>query len=216
LVATFLNSFHFVQTFPIDPGKISLSGTKIMMELPHVNGFTTDSRPYALTAHTAAQDITQPDILELKEVEARVELKDGQHVTMKSVNGVYDTKNEVLKLNDHIVLHSTSGYDGYLSEATFYVTTGKVVSESPVEMRLPNNGLLNANRLEAVQNGSLVVFRGGVEMTINPDQLRPTPLEALSPSAPAQVSIQRSATQPSLPPGRDFSGTSKSKDRSKG
>jgi lipopolysaccharide export system protein LptC len=205
-----------IKTFPIDPGKISLSGTKIVMELPRVNGFTTDSRPYALTARTAAQDITQPDILELKEVEARVELRDGQHVTIESVNGVYNTKSEVLKLKDHIVLHSTSGYDGYLSEATVYVTAGNVVSESPVEIKFPNKGLLNANRLEVVQNGSLVVFRGGVEMTINPDQLRPAPQEALSPSAPAQVSIQRSPAQPSLPPRRDLSGTSRSKDRSKG
>jgi len=87
LVATFFNPFRLIAAFPIDPGKISLSGTKIVMELPRLNGFTTDSRPYELTARAAAQDLTKPEILELKDISAQVELKDGQHVTIKSLNG---------------------------------------------------------------------------------------------------------------------------------
>jgi hypothetical protein len=95
--------------------------------------------PYALTAHTAAQDITQPNILELKEVKARVELRDGQHLTREAGvvrdedRGIGGTGISVryrgsryqkrgFEIERSIVLHSTSGYDGYLSEATVYVT----------------------------------------------------------------------------------------------
>jgi lipopolysaccharide export system protein LptC len=209
-VATFLNQFHLFAAFPIDPGKISLSGTKIIMELPRVNGFTTDSRPYELTARAAAQDITKPDILELKDVDARAELKDGQHVTIKSISGVYDTKGEMLKLNDHIVVNSTTGYEGHLSEATINVATGDVVSENPVEVTLPNDGLLNANRLDVQQNGDLIVFGGGVEVTLNPDQLRPASQEAPLSSGPTQVPVQHPLAQHSVPPGRDLSRASKS------
>src|SRR5215475_15360863 len=138
IFATFLNPFRLIAAFPIDPGKISLSGTKIVMELPRVNGFTTDSRPYELTARAAAQDLTKPDVLELKDLNAVVELKDGQHITIKSINGVYDTKGELLKLNDHIVLNSSSGYEGHLSEASVNVSSGYIVSESPVDVKLPN------------------------------------------------------------------------------
>ncbi len=186
LVATFFNPFRLIAAFPIDPGKISLSGTKIVMELPRVNGFTTDSRPYELTARAAAQDLTKPEILELKDISAQVELKDGQHVTIKSRNGVYDTKGELLKLNDHITLNSTSGYEGHLSEATVNVASGNIVSESPVELRLPN-GLLNANRLEVMENGALILFGGGVEMTLNPDKVRGAPQDSAPPSAPARA-----------------------------
>jgi lipopolysaccharide export system protein LptC len=59
-------------------------------------------------------------------------------VTIKSINGFYDTKGEMLRLNDHISLNSTSGYEGRLSEATVNVTSGNIVSESPVELKLPN------------------------------------------------------------------------------
>jgi len=194
VVATFFNPFRLISAFPIDPGKISLSGTKIVMELPRLNGFTTDSRPYELTARAAAQDLTKPEILELKDINAVVELKDGQRVTITSINGVYDTKGELLKLNDHIVLSSTSGYKGYLSEATVNVGSGHVVSESPVEVKLPD-GLLNANRLEITENGAVILFGGGVEMNLTPaDQSRSAPQK----SAPSdsQVSVSRGPLAP--------------------
>jgi hypothetical protein len=73
-------SCYLIANFLIDPGKISLSSTKIIMELPRLNGFTTDSRPYELTARTAAQDLAKPDIMELNDISALVELKDGQQV----------------------------------------------------------------------------------------------------------------------------------------
>src|SRR5260370_2023673 len=123
LVATFFNPFRLIAAFPIDPGKISLSGTKIVMELPRLNGFTTDSRPYELTARAAAQDLTKPEALQLKDISAVAEPKDGQPLTTKSINGVYDTKAEMLRLSDHITLNSTSGYAGRLSGATVTATS---------------------------------------------------------------------------------------------
>jgi lipopolysaccharide export system protein LptC len=187
LVATFFNPFRLIAAFPIDPGKISLSGTKIVMELPRLSGFTTDSRPYEVTARAAAQDLTKPDILELKDVNARAELKDGQHVTITSPNGVYDTKGELLRLKDHITVNSSSGYVAHLSEATVNTTSGNIVSENPVELQLPN-GLLNANRLEVTENGALILFSGGVEMTVNPDQARGAGQASAPVGAPARAS----------------------------
>ncbi|HMA71949.1 MAG TPA: LPS export ABC transporter periplasmic protein LptC [Xanthobacteraceae bacterium] len=171
ITATFFNPFRLISAFPIDPGKLSLSGTKIIMELPRLTGFTTDSRPYELTARAAAQDLTKPDVLELKDITGHVELKDGQRVVIKSINGVYDTKGELLKLNDNITLNSSSGYEGHLTEATVNVSNGNIVSESPVEVRLPN-GWLSANRLEVIENGASILFGGGVEMRLIPDQLQ--------------------------------------------
>jgi lipopolysaccharide export system protein LptC len=195
LVATFFNPFKFITTFPIDPGKISLSGTKIVMELPRLTGFTTDSRPYEMIARTAAQDLTRPDILELKDIDAKVETKDGQHITIKSINGVYDTRSELLKLNDHIVLTTSSGYEARLSEASVNVASSSVVSESPVDVKLPNNGTLSANRLQVTDNGAVVVFSGGVEMNLNPEQARPAGQPAMQESAAGSTAAQTAPVQ---------------------
>jgi len=186
VVATFFNPFRLIAAFPIDPGKISLSGTKIVMELPRLNGFTSDSRPYELTARAAVQDLTKLEVLDLQEISAVVELKDGQRVTIKSINGVYDTKGEMLKLNDQITLNSTSAYERHLSEASVNVASGNIVSERPVELKLPK-GLLNANRMEVMENGALIIFGGGVEVTVTPDQVRPAPPDS-APINPAPLS----------------------------
>jgi lipopolysaccharide export system protein LptC len=167
VIATFFNPFRLIGAFPIDIGKVSLSGTKITMEAPRLAGFTNDARPYELTARAAAQDMTKPEILELKGIDAKVELKDGQRVKIKAINGLYNTKSEVLKLRDEIVLTTTSGYEGRLSEATVETGTGRIVSDSPVEMKLLNGGRLNANHLEVVDNGASVQFSGGVELLLN-------------------------------------------------
>ena len=54
IIATFFNPFRLIGVFPIDMGKVSLSGTKITMEAPRLAGFTNDARPYELTARAAA------------------------------------------------------------------------------------------------------------------------------------------------------------------
>ena len=78
--------------------------------------------------------------------------------------------------SDRVVVTSSTGNEGRTSEATVNVSTGDVVSESPVEVKL-TNGWLDANRLEVLKNGDLIRFGGGVEMTINPEPQLPPEAE---------------------------------------
>ena len=89
------------------------------------------------------------------------------------------------------------------------VANGNIVSESPVELKLPN-GVLNANRLEVMENGALILFGGGVEVTLNPDQMRPAPQDSVPLGAPAQVSVLGPPSHPPVP-GPDVGRTSRKK-----
>ena len=86
-------------------------------------------------------------------------------IEMQAAVGLYDTKADTLHLVDNILITSNSGYKGRLLDAVIDVKAGKVVSESPVEIELPN-GSLNANRLEVVENGQLLRFGGGVQLDL--------------------------------------------------
>jgi lipopolysaccharide transport protein LptA len=200
LASRFFNPSRLFPSFPIDPGKVSLSGTKVVMELPRVSGFSSDSQRYEVTARAATQDLTKPDILELRDVNAQVELKDGQHVTVTSPNGVYDTKGELLSLNDRVIVSSTSGYEAHLTEATVNTASGNIVSESPVEVKLPNNGLINANHLEVTEKGASILFAGGVVTTLNPDQMRPDPPDSPPLGAPTRTGAELHGQQSNGPP----------------
>jgi lipopolysaccharide export system protein LptC len=171
IVAAYFNPFRVLARLPIDPGKIVLSGTRITMESPRVAGFTSDQRPYEVTARAASQDITRPDIVDLKDIRAKVEMQDKVMVEMTAASGVYESKADRLTLDQEIVLTSSSGYSGRLREAVIDVKKGSIVSQSPVELRMLN-GTLNANRLEVDERGDVVRFSGGVVMNLllNPPQ----------------------------------------------
>jgi lipopolysaccharide export system protein LptC len=165
--AAYFQPLRLLAKFPIDPGKLVVSGTKITMEAPRLGGFTRDGRPYDLTARAAAQDLGNPGVLELKDVHAHVEMQDKAMIELQAATGVYDTKSDMLVLKTDITLNSTSGYTARLSEASVDIKKNKIVSEAPVEVKL-SNGTVNANRLEVTENGDLIRFDNGVEMYIVP------------------------------------------------
>ena len=131
---------------PINIDNLVVSGTKVTMEQPHLSGFTSDARAYELTADTAAQDMTKPDMVELRNIRAKVEMQDKSMMELTAINGLYDSKGETLRLDRDIRLN-TSGYRARLSEAIIDIRKGNVVSEHPVEVKMLQ-GTLNANRLD--------------------------------------------------------------------
>jgi lipopolysaccharide export system protein LptC len=162
---TYFNPLRMLAKLPIDVGNLVVSGTKITMEHPRLSGFTGDARGYELSADAAKQDLTKPDLIELRNIRAKVQMQDKSTVEVSATNGIYDSKGETLKLNQNIVLSSSTGYRGRLSEAMIDIRKGNVVSERPVEVELLQ-GTLNANRLEISDSGDLVRFGGGVNMTL--------------------------------------------------
>ena len=162
---TYFNPLHMLAKLPIDVGNLVVSGTKITMEHPRLSGFTGDARGYELSADAAKQDLTKPDLIELRNIRAKVQMQDKSTVEVSATAGIYDSKGETLKLDQNIVLSSSTGYRGRLSEAMIDIRKGNVVSERPVEVELLQ-GTLNANRLEIADSGDLVRFGGGVNMTL--------------------------------------------------
>ena len=153
---------------PGELGNLVIHGTKITMQQPRLTGFTVDSRAYEFSADAAAQDITKPNLVELQQLHAKMEMQDKTTVDMSANSGVYDVKSEMLTLKDNIVLISSTGYEGPLSEAVIDVRKGNVVSDEPVSVKMLD-GFLNAKRLDIADNGSVLRF-GGVTMTIAAEQ----------------------------------------------
>jgi lipopolysaccharide export system protein LptC len=159
---------------PINMNNLVVSGTKITMEQPRLAGFTKDERAYEFTAEAAAQDLTKPDIVELKNIHAKLEMQDKSSMELSADTGTYNTKSETLKLENNILLGSSGGYKGRLSEAIVDVRKGNVVSDKPVQLDMLQ-GTLNANRLEVADSGDVVRFLGGVDMVLMLNGTAPPP-----------------------------------------
>jgi lipopolysaccharide export system protein LptC len=154
---------------PGELGKLVIKGTKVTMQQPRLSGFTVDSRPYQFTANSAEQEITKPDLMELHDIQAKIEMEDKSIVNITSNSGTYDMKTEMLTLIDKVHLVSSTGYEVRLSEATIDVHKGTVRSDKPVWVKL-TNGVINAKRLEVLDSGAVIRFGGGVSMTVVPEQ----------------------------------------------
>ncbi len=146
------------------------------MQLPRLEGFTRDARPYQLTAKTALQDLLKPDNVEMNEIHTKMEMGDKAVVEMSAKTGLYHSKADQLILRDNIVVTSTAGYEGHLSEAVVDMHSGHIVSDKPVTVKLLN-GLLNANRMEI--EGEVIRFDGGVTLDMDGHSFSPTPSSPL-------------------------------------
>lgn len=181
-LVTYFNPLRMLAKLPINVGDLVVSGTKITMEKPHLSGFTRDARAYDLSADAAAQDLTKPDIVELHNIHAKLQMQDKSSVEMTAVLGLYNSKGEMLKLDRNIELSSSTGYAGHLIEALVDIRNGNVVSEKPVEVKLLQ-GVLNSNGLRIENSGDLVRFEGGVSMTVMLNQ-GPTGSTLAAPQVP--------------------------------
>lgn len=144
-----------------DKGKLVLTGRKVAMELPRVTGYTKDSLPYELTARLASQDLTQPGVLELKDLKANVQTKAQGKIQISAESGIYTIKAEQLQLVDNILVQSSLGYEARLERALIDMKKGTVVSDRPVIGKFPQ-GTIDANHLEISESGSVILFSEGV------------------------------------------------------
>jgi lipopolysaccharide export system protein LptC len=163
VLMTYLNPLRMIGSLPVNIDKLVVSGTKITMEKPRLAGFTHDARAYEMSAEAAQQDLTKPDLVELHNLHAKLQMQDKSTMTMSAANGLYNAKTEMLKLENILLLDKT--YEGRLSEATIDISKGNVVSNAPVELRMLR-GTLNANHLEVVDSGDLVRFTQGVTLDL--------------------------------------------------
>jgi lipopolysaccharide export system protein LptC len=168
-LVNWLDPLRVLGRLPADAGKLVISGTKIIMEAPKISGYTRDARWYEMTARSAAQDITNPNVVELHDIDAKIEGEDKSTTHLTAAEGTYDRKSAVLTLIRNIKLRSTTGFEMRLESAVIDTATGEIVSSQPVEVR-SEQGTLNSNRLEIINAGDTIRFSDGVTMYLPADK----------------------------------------------
>jgi lipopolysaccharide export system protein LptC len=196
LVSFVWNPFRMLlPKLPVDMGNLVVSGTKVTMESPHMAGYTPDQRPYEVWAKTATQDLTDPDHVDLKTLRAKVLMEDRTTtVTLDALNGLMNTKDQLLDLHKDIFLQTSTGYEARLSQAFVDMAKGIVTSEEHVDVKLLN-GTLTSDKLRITGGGELIVFEGNVVMNL--DNLNPD--GAPSPAANAPAAPEPAAAAPAHP-----------------
>lgn len=177
-------------------GPISVSGSKIAMESPRLTGFRKDNRPYEVTATTAYQDIRKPNVIELREMKAKLTVDDaGTKANLVSRTGIFDTGKEHLDLKDDIKIWTDKGEEVLLKSAAIDFKTGTGMSREEVKIKTPTL-TLDAAGMEVAENGQRITFTGGVKTILTRDSDAPRTGSVKSGSAPTRVDQAEAGSKP--------------------
>jgi len=179
LFFAFFNPFRQVEGLTLGP--VSVSGTQVTMELPKLTGFKNDNRPYEVTASAALQDVRKPNLVELKDLKARIVTDDrGNAARLEAASGVLDTQKEQMELRQDVRVRTDGGQDVRLRSAFVDFKAGTVVSNEDVTVALAN-GIIEAAGIEVKENGKVLHFKGRVRTTF--DSQDPAPPAGAQPAA---------------------------------
>ena len=145
----------------------SLDGSRIVMEKPRLSGYRDDGRPYDLRAANGVQDIKTPNIVELIDIEAKLDTAEQSIVHLSAPSGVYDSSKDTLNLSGDIHISSEGRFDIRMQTADINFKAGTVDSDRPLTASMPS-GVIASQRLQITENGKRIKFLGGVETTLTP------------------------------------------------
>jgi lipopolysaccharide export system protein LptC len=151
---------------------IDLKSNALVMENPHVSGFSGSSQSYELSADRAVQNLKNPQVVTLEGIDARLGIETGDTAKLDAGRGIYDSKAETLSLRDKISIKTSTGYEAEFNRADVNLKNGTLQASEPVELRSAD-GTIRGNQVEIVEGGKRIIFKNGVSMTLN--SLPPAP-----------------------------------------
>ncbi len=173
IVAVFDPFHHLPLGFSV--GSVGVEGTIVTMESPKISGLQSGGGSYAITARQGVQDITKPNIMELRDVDATVGMEDATSSRITADHGLYDSKVDTMTLTGHTRIKNTGGYDLVMRSAVMNFKTGIFSSRERLKVDV-SGGTIAADQLDVTDAGHKVTFEGGVTSLFNTDAV-----EAASP-----------------------------------
>src|SRR5271166_3858049 len=133
----------------IDNGRGTASVRAIQVEAgalkmiePHVKGVNERGEAYDFIADTATQAAKDADIMYLQVVRGKMTGLDGKVSTLTAPDSVHNNKAEEMTFNHGAVVTRDAGMTATFQTATAYMKEQKVISKTPVVVRLQESTIL--------------------------------------------------------------------------
>lgn len=155
----------------VDPGSMSIESGNLVMDNPSLDGFTSDNRPYSMTAERARQAIGgDANAIALEEITATVPIDSENQAMISAGSGTFDRQNDRLTLQDAVTLRTTSGVVARLKSAEVDIATSELKTDEPVEIDMEGMRV-RANTFRS-DGGKRLIFEDRVRVEIDPKQMQ--------------------------------------------
>lgn len=152
-------------------GDVTITADGLSMAAPHLSGSDGSGRTYDVTAGGAMQDIANPKIIRLSDIDARVTQANGEQAVFHAASGIFDVGGQTLVLDKSITIRSSNGTSADLARAEIDLKTGAVLSDAPVAFS-STLGAIKADGMAVDKGKGSVTFEGGVKMVVDPDAVK--------------------------------------------
>lgn len=139
----------------------------LAMRNPRYEGFNDDGGAYVVTAKSAAQVLTNFNLIKLETISGEFTDARKSVTHLNATRGTFDNKANRLELFDGIEINGDSGLKATLSKATVMTKDGTVVSKEPVRVEMPT-GTINSEQMTYRNKSREMTFVGSVRTHLKP------------------------------------------------
>jgi lipopolysaccharide export system protein LptC len=165
----FFNPFRQLQK-NISSAAVGLQGTVVTLSTPKMRGVRQNGAPFELTGASGTQDILNPSIVKLVNVDAKVGLDDRTTARVTSIAGTYDSTRNYVWLSHNVrIKNDDAGYDLFTQKVEMDFASGKMITDTPVKLLLSGGSVVNADHMTISDNGHKISFYGEVHSVIDPN-----------------------------------------------
>ncbi len=147
---------------------VALSSKSITAENPHFEGFNKEGDKFVVKAKSAEHDLRRSGPISLKVIEGTLFEPQNAVTTLHSPRGTFDSKENILELEERIEVKSNSGLTALLTRATVLMKENKVISGEPVTVEMPS-GVIRGNELVLFPKARQALFSKGVTARFKPE-----------------------------------------------
>lgn len=146
---------------PVKKEEVIETPQNIQNELlkPVFNSVDSKNQPYTVTADSATQNRSNPDLIDLDKPVASFLMNTGEKINGNAAHGLYEQKAQKLNLDGAVHLIHSNGYTLKTEELRVDLASGKAYSGRDVRVEGPS-GSIDATGLEGDSNTGALVFTG--------------------------------------------------------
>ena len=152
-------------SFVLDKNKVDVAGERLKVTEALYRGEDSNGRPFSLRAGSALQRTSRDPVVELNELEARMQTENGGAV-VTARKGNYDMDRETVSIDGPIQFESANGYRLTTRDVDIRLAERDLRSRGSVEGRMPT-GTFRADHLRADLDGRTVTLEGNARLRID-------------------------------------------------
>jgi lipopolysaccharide export system protein LptC len=157
-------------SFVLAKDRVAIATERLKITHAVYRGEDTRGQPFVISAGSAVQQTSRDPVVRLKDMAARIQMKDGPaHIVARS--GLYDMESETVDVQGPVALRATGGYALNTRDVRIDLASRTAKSSGPVSGSMPL-GTFAADRLAANVAERTVMLDGHARLHIVQNKAR--------------------------------------------